>query len=274
MQATLLRAAATAELLPAGAYVATNPSEDRVPEGNTVGGTAIIYDRPALVSDDGRTHYFETFAPGCVDRSEARIRGRGEHSGLDLLHASATGVGGQIGKVDWVLRPDRLDFDATIDNADALAKVRSGAYRGVSIEFRPIRSTTSTHEGRKLIRRTEIALTGLALAPTGKGQLPGAGITRLRDIGSAQSDRYTRLVASVNLDAQLTETTGAAPGVFARSQSAQLDKLRRARKLYSDRNLLRIFAHSNDRPTAETARSQLRELESEETRTLLRTYGA
>lgn len=150
-------------------------------EGRTLLGMALPWERPALVSDYGGTPYLEDFGRACADKTLAQ---NPHPQPVDVFHQLNLRGALPVGVVSWEKTSGGLMFRAFVSKTragdESLELVRDGAMTDVSATFRPINKALIRTAAGVVTRRTEIALRGLTLAPTGYGQIPGAGVLAMR----------------------------------------------------------------------------------------------
>jgi phage head maturation protease len=152
-------------------------------EGRHLLGLAYRFDHPSRVTDDGRKFYLEEFAATSVDRS---LRTRDVYA-VGILHPwspNARTSPVPVGSVKFGKSADGLAFDITLartaagDDAKELYEI--GALGDVSIGAKPIRHTLRPSPAGQVLRREEIALRELSLAPPGMGQHEDAKVLAMR----------------------------------------------------------------------------------------------
>lgn len=138
-------------------------------EGRELVVRAVPWDTPALVSDDGRTTYWEAFARGAF-RRVARDPSR---TAVTYLHSDdAAALVGHCVALDesdqGLIAHARLHDSPGGDQV--LAAVREGYLQAVSIRFHaaPEDETRVTIQGRPVVLRTRVRrLSHIALVPEG-----------------------------------------------------------------------------------------------------------
>lgn len=144
-------------------------------------GIAYSFDAPVSASDDGRVQYLEEFARASADRSLSQRRS----FPLGLLHPWSPGAKTSpvpLGAVTFE-RSDsegallfRAKVSKTVPGDEALELYQDGALDDVSIGARPVRNTFRLSRAGRVVRREEIAIRELSLAPSGMGQRPEAKV--------------------------------------------------------------------------------------------------
>lgn len=152
-------------------------------EGRTLEGLALSWDVPVSVSDDGQRTYLEEYDRSCCDQT---LSGRPTRP-LGIMHPWSPGARTSpipLGAVDFKRSAEGLVFSAkvsrTVAGDEALELVRDGALGDVSISARPIRQSQRPSPRGMVVRRLEIALRELSLAPNGMGARPEAKVLVMR----------------------------------------------------------------------------------------------
>lgn len=159
-------------------------------DGRNIEGCAFQWDRPSLVSDDGKVRYREAFGRGSV----ARTLSQRSHRPLFVRHEH---LAGSVGETTFSPSADGLMFrarlyDGTLPTA-ALERVHSGELAAVSIGFRPIAKTKRVDQLGEITLRTEISLEELSLATVDQAQHEGALVLSVRtDPGTPRLDALRR----------------------------------------------------------------------------------
>jgi len=152
-------------------------------EGRHLLGLAFRFDHPSRVTDDGREFYLEEFAGTSVDRT---LRTRDVYA-VGILHPWAPNARTSpvpVGSVKFGKTAEGLGFDITLartaagDDAKELYDI--GALGDVSIGAKPIRHSFRPSPAGRVLRREEIALRELSLAPPGMGQHEDAKVLAVR----------------------------------------------------------------------------------------------
>src|SRR6185369_6346928 len=140
-------------------------------DGRTVFGSALTYDRPYRVTDDGRNYYREGWRAGAVRTSLEACRNTFE---LRAWHTDT-----RIGLVHFEDGATGLTFRAPLDESDAgeaaLADVLAGSFPAVSLGFRP---RQQQRDAKQVLWRTKADIRELSLAP--RGQYADALVTAVR----------------------------------------------------------------------------------------------
>lgn len=149
-------------------------------DGRTLAGRAFYYDHPSRVSDPPRfVPYLEEFVTRSTDKT---LTDRGEFP----LFAQHNHTVPPIGVVRFRAARGELRYEAhlsrTRDADEKLELVNDHAMRSVSVGFRAIADGKRTGPDGPIIRRLEIALRELSLAPTGFGQHAGAEVLEVRAV--------------------------------------------------------------------------------------------
>lgn len=158
-------------------------------DGRTVEGMAFIFDRPSLVTDDGRTRYREAFTRGSVGRTLSQ---RTTPRPLFVAHRH---IEGSVGETTFEPSGEGLVFRARLHDGSLAEIARDRLSRGelpaVSIGFRPLASRTRADALGDITERTEISLDELSLCET--GQHEGARVLAVRAVaGTPRLDALRR----------------------------------------------------------------------------------
>jgi hypothetical protein len=193
MTATVTAArAATLELAPV--WHAAGRAAVEVAAGDLVLEACVVpWDTAARVTDDGRTFYDETWAPGSLVPNERVVIYDGHvpaGGGPGRLNADRQAIGRADG---FDSRPDGLWATLTLANTargrDVYELARTLGYVDVSLE------TDVPMGGRGTVARTAAepcALTGIAVVlPPGRGAFPGALAAAARAAGGDEDDDET-----------------------------------------------------------------------------------
>jgi phage head maturation protease len=156
--------------------------------GRILEGCAFEWDRPEPVHEGSRL-ILEEFDPTCSDRTIADSPVRA----LGILHPwsppSPNTTSGKtspipVGAVEFKPSREGLMFTAklarTVPGDEALELVDLKALSDVSISFKSLRSITRSSPRGQVVRRMEIALRELSLAPPGMGVRPEAKVLSMR----------------------------------------------------------------------------------------------
>lgn len=168
--------------------------------GRIIEGLAFEWDNPEMVSDGGPS-YLEEFARASCDKT---ISDRPKRP-LGILHPWSPGARTSpipIGAVTFQRSAQGLVYTATFSRTqagdEALELKNDGALGDVSIGGRPIRNSERYSADGRVVRREEIAIRELSLAPAGMGQRQDAKILVHRAEVEGDTpvlDRYKRRAA-------------------------------------------------------------------------------
>ena len=152
-------------------------------DGRTIVGLAVPFNRVATVSDDGRTSYKESFAPGSFTRTLAH---RGDKVRIFSQHKTERLPIGKASKLEET-GPGleaHLRVSDTSDGNDVLTLVRDGVLTGLSVGFRGLK-----HELRNNVRvRTEVTLSEISIVTD--PAYPDAQISGIRAMHDLDLDEY------------------------------------------------------------------------------------
>lgn len=175
-------------------------------DGRTLEGMALYWNRPSRVTDDGVNYYRESFRAKSVnktlaEKARAPIPLGTFHPWQPGSAANLLDLTESIGDVRFVKSASGLVFRARIHDtplgADILELVKSGEWTDVSIGFKGYQE-----ERLGDIRvRTEIGITELSLAPTGRAQHAGTKVLAVRALVDLPTPNLDKLNAKrINLD--------------------------------------------------------------------------
>lgn len=179
--------------------------------GRTLEGVAFDWETPVLVNDDGRRSYFEEFDRTCCDATLS-VRSR---LALGVMHPWSPEPDGStkrvsqlpVGAVDFTRSAEGLVFIArlsrTREGDEALELLNDGALGDVSIGAKAVRSASRYSPRGTVVRRMEIALRELSLAPPGMGARPEAKVLVMRTAtvtaGTPRLDHLTLRLRALSL---------------------------------------------------------------------------
>ena len=183
----------------------------------------VPYDTPATVSDDGRSTYVESWAPGAFDASIAK---RSDRIHLHRSHDWERPIGRSVA---WPTDADRLvgvfRVARTRDGDEALELAAEGLY-GASLEALVEHGWSTWSADRTAVRRNRGQLERVAL--TGVPAFAGAEVLSVRSQNSpsvAPDETAAPQVPSGSSDAAAGQGTGAEPGRLVEVR-AWLDEMR------------------------------------------------
>lgn len=163
-----------------------------VADGRTLGGIAVPFARPALVSDGGGRPYREAFHRASFTKA-LKERG-GMPFPLKCMHAGAPGYPGDpmpIGPVVFRATPDHLEFEARASKTraadEALALLTDGIFGAVSIGFHTFRTRAARDAEGPYLERMEATPFELSLAVVGTGLYPDAQVLSVRSAASVDA---------------------------------------------------------------------------------------
>ena len=174
------------------------------PVGRTIGGNAVVYGDVARVGY-GR----ERIAPGAF----------GDVNSLDVIlnfqhrrdrPLARTGGGGLVVSDSPTALTVRATLPETREADDALALVKSGVLRGLSIEFRAVRERLDA--GVRVIEVAELSGVGLVDRPAYPASI--ADVRELREDGAGLAGRFVYGTDAVIADRGSTRKRRVMPGAF------------------------------------------------------------
>lgn len=164
-------------------------------DGRTIEGIAVRWDVEALVTDDGKTRYYESYDRRSVANS---LKQRGPIRPLFLRHAH---LRGSLGETRFAVSAEGLMFTARAFAESSLADEvladgvgPHGRYPAVSIGHYPLRPRPTRHRAGEHVHRLEVALEELSLAEV--GQHSTAKVLAVR-AGTPQLDALRRRLATL-----------------------------------------------------------------------------
>ena len=171
--------------------IISRAATDFAVSGRTLEGIAYKYGRPADVTDDEITRYYEQMLHGC-DTKSIRDRAGGTFDVL-VWHSRSTNRGQfppeDIGQVSFHPTDEHLEFEASIKKSyvadEVLELVADETARDVSIGYKIMHDIEGVHAGSRLVSRAEVALRELSICPTGTGMHDDAEVLVMRAASGA-----------------------------------------------------------------------------------------
>ena len=156
--------------------------------GRTVIGLAVPYNRPTEVSDNGRTHYLESWAPGVFAKTIAQRGPRAVKATMTSQHERTRlpiGAASQLTETPDGLMAE-LQISRTRDGDEALELIKDGVIDGMSIEASALRSRPDYLDGKRVTTRTEAKLNVISMVP-----FPAFAEARIHAVRSATTPQLS-----------------------------------------------------------------------------------